>query len=160
MAQVSQEFSVSDEVKDFYRAKRREHIDAVNDFARKIGYYFPEHDADKLRDPIASMVGPCVWARHHNLARTPEMSERCRAGIVLHKTSNSHHPEFWKNIADMPEIDIIEMCCDWRAANAAQQNTYGEFKNVLEFYELYALPEYKFTQRQQKIIEKTLGELS
>jgi hypothetical protein len=37
--------------------------------------------------------------------------------IEKHYQRNSHHPQYYKNgIYDMNIIDLIEMCCDWKAS--------------------------------------------
>ena len=47
--------------------------------------------------------------------------------LELHWENNSHHPEHYKNINHMNEIDILEMVCDW-SARSRQYNT-----NLLSF---------------------------
>ncbi|MGL4442150.1 MAG: DUF5662 family protein, partial [Alsobacter sp.] len=32
-----------------------------------------------------------------------------------HVRTNSHHPEYWGGVANMPEIAVAEMVCDWYA---------------------------------------------
>lgn len=47
--------------------------------------------------------------------------------IELHWQHNSHHPEYYNSVIDMPRLDILEMCCDWHA-RSIQFNT-----NLMEF---------------------------
>lgn len=35
--------------------------------------------------------------------------------IETHWKNNRHHPEYFKDISNMEELDIIEMVCDWYA---------------------------------------------
>ncbi len=35
--------------------------------------------------------------------------------IKQHTRTNSHHPEYWGKISDMPESFVAEMVCDWYA---------------------------------------------
>lgn len=35
--------------------------------------------------------------------------------IRQHVRTNSHHPEYWGGFANMPEIAVAEMVCDWYA---------------------------------------------
>lgn len=35
--------------------------------------------------------------------------------IRIHWKHNRHHPEFFQNINDMTELDILEMICDWHS---------------------------------------------
>lgn len=41
--------------------------------------------------------------------------------IKIHWSKNRHHPEYFEDISQMEEIDIIEMVCDW----AARSRQYG-----------------------------------
>ncbi len=47
--------------------------------------------------------------------------------LSLHYKNNTHHPEHWEDVSQMPEMDLIEMCCDWHARSVQ----YGT--NLLEF---------------------------
>lgn len=65
--------------------------------------------------------------------------------IQLHWKHNSHHPEHYKNYADMSKLDIMEMCCDWHARSVQ----YGT--NLLEFLEIrqkdrFHFPEYMYLE--------------
>lgn len=35
--------------------------------------------------------------------------------LSLHWSKNKHHPEYWQDIYDMSDIDIMEMVCDWHS---------------------------------------------
>jgi len=35
--------------------------------------------------------------------------------VKQHTRTNSHHPEYYGNIEDMPPVDAAEMVCDWYA---------------------------------------------
>lgn len=50
---------------------------------------------------------------------------------VLHHTkTNSHHPEFWpKGIQEMPELDLCELVCDWKARSTEFANDLREWIN-------------------------------
>ena len=150
---------ITKEITDFYKLKRTEHVDLVNGFAQRLGYNFPDHDADKFCDPIMSMIAPAVWCKACNIPRTEEINASAKTGVAIHKAKNLHHPEAWKNVADMTEIALIEMCCDWRAANAEKRTSSGVFGDTMDFYIRHALPEYKFTKSQQKFIEEILEKL-
>ena len=43
------------------------------------------------------------------------LDEIMKKSIELHWKHNSHHPEYFENVEDMSELDIMEMCCDWHA---------------------------------------------
>lgn len=38
-----------------------------------------------------------------------------KKAVAQHVATNEHHPEYWGGIAEMPEIFIAEMVCDWYA---------------------------------------------
>lgn len=38
--------------------------------------------------------------------------EHLKDAIRQHVQTNSHHPEFWGGMANMPEISVAEFCCD------------------------------------------------
>jgi hypothetical protein len=42
--------------------------------------------------------------------------------VKLHWKNNRHHPEYFDDITDMTEVDILEMCCDWYS-RSVQYNT-------------------------------------
>jgi hypothetical protein len=35
--------------------------------------------------------------------------------VFQHIRTNQHHPEYWGNIENMPELAVAEMVCDWYA---------------------------------------------
>ena len=41
--------------------------------------------------------------------------EKLELAIKQHVTTNSHHPEYWGGIEQMPEIAVAEMVVDWYA---------------------------------------------
>lgn len=41
-----------------------------------------------------------------------------KMAVIQHTTTNPHHPEYWKNINEMPRIYIAEMVCDWKARSS------------------------------------------
>lgn len=44
-----------------------------------------------------------------------------------HWKNNQHHPEYWDDVNDMKEIDIIEMVCDWHARSMEFNTDLREF---------------------------------
>jgi hypothetical protein len=65
---------------------------------------------------------------------TPEYSEAIRAlgpALEHHHAQNSHHPEHYENgMRGMDLIDLIEMYCDWAAANL--RNESGDLRRSIE----------------------------
>jgi hypothetical protein len=40
---------------------------------------------------------------------------KLKLAVQHHNRTNSHHPEYWGRIQDMPRIAVAEMVCDWKA---------------------------------------------
>ncbi len=67
--------------------------------------------------------------------------DQLELGIKQHTRTNSHHPEYWGSVEDMPEIAVAEMVCDWYARSQEfgtclrdwiKQNAIDRFKIDLE----------------------------
>lgn len=54
---------------------------------------------------------------------SPEMKEF----LKIHYKHNTHHPEHWDDITQMPEMDIVEMCCDWHARSVQYETDLIDF---------------------------------
>lgn len=68
--------------------------------------------------------------------------------IKTHWKKNKHHPEYFENIEEMEEIDIIEMVCDW-FSRSIQFNT-----DIIEFAETRQKNRFKFPPEMfEKIIK-------
>lgn len=74
------------------------------------------------------------------------MNDNDRKCIELHWKHNRHHPEFYSNIEDMKEIDIIEMVCDWYA-RSLQLNT-----DLMEFVYTRQQNRFKFPEKMFDMI--------
>lgn len=90
-----------------------------------------------------------------------------------HVTTNSHHPEYHssdktdiinrkdrdkppENIVDatsMPDIDIVEMCCDWAAMSLEKGGTPQEWANK------NVNVRWKFKPEQEKLIYQILDKI-
>lgn len=50
---------------------------------------------------------------------TPHVEEsakfKLKMAVQHHQKTNSHHPEYWNGIKNMPRVAIAEMVCDWKA---------------------------------------------
>lgn len=47
--------------------------------------------------------------------------------LKLHYEHNTHHPEHWEDVSQMPEMDVVEMCCDWHARSVQYGTDLMEF---------------------------------
>ncbi len=64
-----------------------------------------EHDVSKFSG--------IEWDYLHAGRDVPK--EQLELAVRQHVRTNSHHPEFWGGIENMPEIAVAEMVCDWYA---------------------------------------------
>ena len=56
-----------------------------------------------------------------------QLSESQKDIIENHWKNNRHHPEYFENIRDMSELDIIEMVCDWYARSLQYGTDFIDF---------------------------------
>ena len=89
------------------------------------------HDVSKLNDDEFEAVthyqkldGLAYGSKAYD-EKMSEIRSETGAGWQLHCERNSHHPEHHRIVDDMGFLDIIEMVCDWKGANAAY-NTSGQ----------------------------------
>lgn len=64
-----------------------------------------EHDVSKFSG--------IEWDYLHAGSDVPK--DELELAIRQHVRTNSHHPEYWGGIENMPEIAVAEMVCDWYA---------------------------------------------
>jgi len=88
---------------------------------------------------------------------TPEYQEcvdLVKPAVDHHYKNNRHHTAFYKNgIKDMTLFDIIEMLCDWRAANRRSPDlNFTESLNR-------CIKKYKISSELEMILRNTLLEL-
>jgi hypothetical protein len=58
------------------------------------------------------------------------LSEEQQKLVELHWKNNRHHPEYFDDVSQMEEIDIIEMCCDWHARSVQYDTDLLEFAKI------------------------------
>lgn len=61
----------------------------------------------------ASKFAGIEWEYLHAGNDIPK--EKLDLAVKQHTATNSHHPEYWGGIENMPEIAVAEMVCDWYA---------------------------------------------
>lgn len=78
------------------------------------------HDNSKLgveeAEPYEEMIGQLAQVKYG----TPEYHQIIanNSGVTHHYSMNRHHPEYFTDgIAGMNLFDLVEMVCDWLAAN-------------------------------------------
>lgn len=78
-----------------------------------------------------------------------------KPAVDSHYANNSHHTGYYQNgIKDMSLLDILEMVCDWKAANRRSPD--------LDFDESInrCVKKYNISPELEKIIRTTLQQLS
>lgn len=73
----------------------------------------------QIDDDFASMKDPNV-----------HLNEGQKALIALHYKNNTYYPEHWKDIAQMPAMDVVEMVCDWHARSTEFETDLIEFAKI------------------------------
>lgn len=104
------------------------------------------HDNSKLREDEFSELCKIPVNKNSFINATEILDEQLKKSIQLHWKHNSHHPEYFENIEDMLELDIMEMCCDWYA-RSLQYNT-----DFLSFVQTRQENRFKFPKEMFKKI--------
>ena len=114
--------------------------DTINHIAKVEGYLSlcadllriraTHHDASKLEEPELSGYAGLSDALKGLTYGTPEYRAAFapfKEIIKHHYQYNSHHPEHWPDgVACMSLLDVVEMICDWKAANERGNNSFSE----------------------------------
>jgi hypothetical protein len=95
-----------------------------------------------------------------------------------HASTNTHHPEHWGSIHDMPRLYVAEMVCDWLSRSTefsgdikqwieqtatkkfAFSSTDKVYVMIYEFLELLLSPPFKANSTQTPQIQPTTTEQS
>ena len=64
-----------------------------------------------------------------------------KAYLKLHYLHNTHHPEHWEDVTQMPEMDIVEMVCDWHARSVQFGTNLVEFAKTRQEKRFHFPPE-------------------
>lgn len=95
------------------------------DFIRRVVI----HDNSKFEDEellgLASIANRCALTNPNVL-----LSNEQENIVKIHWKNNSHHPEYYEDVMDMSELDIIEMCCDWYARSLQYNTDLMEFVTI------------------------------
>jgi len=120
-----------DDIFDFYELRIKCHVASMNYFASLLGYHFPEHDSDKVREPIRTGYAFIFYKTYHkNFHATPEHEALCNDAIKLHHEYATHHLQHYQNAQDIPDVNLYEMVADWASANFEQMNIIHEPDSV------------------------------
>ena len=116
---------------DFYELRIKCHVASMNYFASLLGYHFPEHDGDKVIEPIRTGYAYIFYKTYHkNFHATPEHEALCNDAINIHHKHATHHIQHYDSVCDIPDIHLYEMVSDWASANFEQMNILHEPDSV------------------------------
>lgn len=97
------------------------HIDMV----RQIGFLLGKRLMKKGRKDFGRLlIGKCYQhdaSKFHGIewkylhAGSDISKDDLEKAVKQHVETNSHHPEYWGGVQNMPEIAVAEMVCDWYA---------------------------------------------
>jgi len=96
---------------------RRLMADGRQEFGRILIARGFEHDVSKFSG--------IEWDYLHAGRDIPK--DQMELAVRQHVRTNSHHPEFWGGIENMPEIAVAEMVCDWYARSQEFGNGLREW---------------------------------
>ena len=88
------------------------------------------HDNSKLEDDEFSLFCKIPLKKDSFTTSTCDIDESLKNSIELHWKNNRHHPEHFKNVNDMNEVDILEMCCDWHARSIQYHTDFLSFVKI------------------------------
>lgn len=107
-----------------------------------------KHDNSKFKEDelkcLAKISDGQKAMRHAGAQLPPEMKDY----LKLHYERNSHHPEHWEDVSQMPEMDLCEMVCDWHARSVQFGTDLIKFAKVRQEIRFHFPPEMF-----QKILE-------
>jgi hypothetical protein len=85
------------------------------------------HDFSKLEDD--EFYGMAAFANDKDALKDPKkkVSSDKQLAINLHWDRNEHHPEYWTDINQMTDLDIMELVCDWYARSLQFGTDFLEF---------------------------------
>jgi len=99
------------------------HIKSLNYFAAILGYQFPDHDSDKIKEPVRTGYAYIFYQKYHDdFYLSDEYYKLCEDAKRTHHEHAPHHFEYYKDVSDIPDIRVYEMVSDWASANFEQRN--------------------------------------
>ena len=142
---------------EFYELRIKSHVAAVNYFASLLGYHFPEHDGDKVKEPIRTGYAYIFYKTYHkNFHATPEHESLCRDAINLHHFAATHHIQHYKHVSEIPLVNVYEMVADWASANFEQKNIIQDPGAIeIETWFQNKMANQGWTNEQMDIINKS-----
>ncbi len=144
----------------YYISRTNNHINRVHNWLKKYSNAFKinveyNHDNSKFSKqeyvPYIYMTWYYKCKKENKEFKYPEgMESKTELAWDHHKSNNSHHPEYHKNIVDMGINDLLEFCADLSAMS-------DEFSgHPLEYFKNNIRGKFKFTKNQLNIINSAL----
>ena len=135
------------------------HIACVNYFAELLGHHFPEHDNDKNTEPMRTGYAYRNYATYHPEYNLPDnYNELFDVAHKTHHEHASHHIEYYHgDVAQIPDVCLMEMICDWFSANFEQVVILRdcEYKTVTEWFDA-KLSHLNWSDAQLKTIREKI----
>lgn len=114
------------------------------------------HDESKYsQEEMGLVVGKPAFDKYEYMSKEERAAlAGVQDALVHHYAHNPHHPEHYENgVGDMSLFDLIEMCCDWKAAGEMSPN--GSFAGSIE----YNKERFNLSPEMVKILENTGREM-
>ncbi len=150
-------------IMDFHELRTKCHINSVNYFAQILGYHFPEHDNDKVRDPIRIGYAYINYASYHPECKLlPQQVDAYKKSHNEHHRTAPHHIEHYNDASEIPKIVLIEMICDWHSANFESihmQKEPGAPESVIKWFN-QSVGKLNWTTAQRALINEYCDKLS
>lgn len=117
-----------------------------------------QHDASKLLPPekeAFDRLTPRLKELKYGSEEYKASLREMKPAIEHHYAKNSHHPEHFHNLCDgMTLLDLLEMLCDWGAAQQ-RHNPPGTFNESMAIN----VPRFKILPQLESILRNTINEL-
>lgn len=143
---------------EFHKVRTACHVASVNYFAVLIGYHFPEHDNDKNTEPMRTGYAYKNYSEYHPEYKIPDnYSELFDVAHKTHHEHATHHIEFYNgDVSKIPDVQVIEMVCDWFSANFEQVFVLRdyEYRTVIEWFDA-TMSDKNWSESQLKTIHET-----
>ena len=119
-----------------------------DELALKLSKRLFVHDLSKIKED--EFYGMAKFADDVDALKDPkkQVESDKQLAINLHWERNSHHPEYWIDLNQMEDLDIMELAADWYA----RSEQFGT--NMLEFLEIRNKDRFHFPQ---DIYDKIVG---
>lgn len=89
-----------------------------------------EHDNSKFHGTELESISQITDNFHNFKDPNLLLSSVDAEKIKEHWKNNRHHPEHFKNVEDMTDLDLMEMVCDWFARSIQYNTNFMEFVKI------------------------------